>query len=300
MNNSSLNYRNMIMIALLCAFLPSCYSQKIKNKKTETVHISGNCGMCEKTIETAGNLKKIAVVDWDKETKMATLTYDSLKTSKSEILKRVALSGYDNDLFVAPDDTYANLPNCCQYERMKKETVKEMEVMNMTETHIEHSMPESIEVEETVSSEEVVKNDNLQPVFSHYFQLKNALIESDATLSASKAKELSTALEKVEMDKLEMDVHMQWMKVMNDLKSESKQIAESKDIETQRVNFIALSENMYSLLKVAKYEQSVYYQHCPMANDGKGANWLSTESAVKNPYYGSAMLSCGKTVETIE
>jgi len=57
---------------------------------------------------------------------------------------------------------------------------------------------------------------------------------------------------------------------------------------------------VYQLLKVSSYEQPVYYQHCPMANGGKGANWLSKENAVKNPYYGSQMLSCGKTVETIE
>jgi len=295
-----MNKKIKLLVAVFMLSTTSCTAQKIKNSKTETVHISGNCGMCEKTIETAGNLKKVAVVDWDKESKMATLTYDSLKTSKSKILKRVALSGYDNELFVAPDDTYANLPNCCQYDRVKKETVKEMEVMDMTETHAEHSMPESIEVEETASSEVIVNNDNLKPVFNHYFQLKNALIESDATLTASKAKELSTALDKVEMDKLEMDVHMQWMKVMKDLKSESQKIAGSKDIESQRDNFIGLSDNMYSLLKVAKYETPVYYQHCPMANGGNGANWLSTESVVKNPYYGSAMLSCGKTVETIE
>jgi hypothetical protein len=37
-----------------------------------------------------------------------------------------------------------------------------------------------------------------------------------------------------------------------------------------------------------------------MANSGKGANWLSKENAIKNPYYGSSMLTCGKTVEIIE
>jgi hypothetical protein len=36
-----------------------------------------------------------------------------------------------------------------------------------------------------------------------------------------------------------------------------------------------------------------------MANKGKGANWLSLENKVKNPYYGSRMLSCGKVVETL-
>jgi hypothetical protein len=61
-----------------------------------------------------------------------------------------------------------------------------------------------------------------------------------------------------------------------------------------------LSENMYALIKVSKTETPTYYQFCPMANDGKGANWLSKENAVKNPYYGSQMLTCGKVVETIK
>jgi hypothetical protein len=43
-----------------------------KNSKTETVKIFGNCGMCETKIEKAGQ-KNIAAVDWDKDTKMATL-----------------------------------------------------------------------------------------------------------------------------------------------------------------------------------------------------------------------------------
>lgn len=57
---------------------------------------------------------------------------------------------------------------------------------------------------------------------------------------------------------------------------------------------------MYELIKVSKQEKPVYYQHCPMANKGKGANWLSKENAIKNPYYGSQMLTCGSTVETIK
>jgi hypothetical protein len=28
-------------------------------------------------------------------------------------------------------------------------------------------------------------------------------------------------------------------------------------------------------------------------------HWLSSEKAIKNPYYGSAMLTCGEVTETI-
>ena len=77
-------------------------------------------------------------------------------------------------------------------------------------------------------------------------------------------------------------------------------MADTKDVSIQRANFITLSENIFDLIKVSKQETPTYWQHCPMANDGKGANWLSKENVVKNPYYGSQMLSCGKVVETIK
>jgi copper chaperone CopZ len=113
----------LMAITLLLSFT-ACNAQ-IKNAKTESVKIYGNCGMCETTIEKAGNVKKIAQVDWNKDTKMATLTYDPSKTNQDEILKRIALAGYDSEKFLAPDDVYAKLPECCQYDRVKKtETVK--------------------------------------------------------------------------------------------------------------------------------------------------------------------------------
>ncbi|MFY7963827.1 MAG: mercury transporter, partial [Chitinophagaceae bacterium] len=68
----------------------------------------------------------------------------------------------------------------------------------------------------------------------------------------------------------------------------------------QRDHFTSLSKNMYELLKAAKANTTVYYQYCPMFNNGKGANWLSKEATIKNPYYGSMMLSCGKVQETIK
>ena len=102
------------------------------------------------------------------------------------------------------------------------------------------------------------------------------------------------------MDKLDMDVHMVWMKVVNTIQKDAENIANTKDVKIQRDHFTSLSKEIYTLIKISKYENPVYYQFCPMFNDGKGANWLSKENAVKNPYYGSMMLNCGKTVETIK
>ncbi len=281
----------LMAITLLLSFT-ACNAQ-IKNAKTESVNIYGNWGMCESAIEKAGNIKNVAQVDWNKDTKMATLTYDQIKTNQDEILKRIALAGYDSDQFLAPDDVYAKLPNCCQYERVKKsETVK-------SETIDDHSMHnhDAMTDRTTETKQEV---NQLKAVFDNYFALKDALVKSDGNMASDKAKELLNALNVVQMNKLSNEQHTVWMKVMKDLKFDTEHIEETKDVGHQRDHFNTLSDNMYQLLKVSKQETPTYYQHCPMANDGKGANWLSKENTVKNPYYGSQMLTCGKTVETIK
>ncbi len=283
-----------IMIAI-SVLLSTTSNAQIKNAKTESVKIYGNCGMCETKIEKAGNIKKIANVDWNQETQMATLTYDAKKTNQDEILKRIALVGYDSDKFLAPDDVYNNLHGCCQYDRVAKVPVKE------ETTSIASNGDHSNHSNHSETSTTVIQGENqLKVVFDNYFLVKDALITSNGNSTASASKELVTAINNVKMDKLDMDVHMVWMKVVNTIQKDAENIANTKDVKIQRDHFTTLSKDIYTLIKVSKYETPVYYQFCPMFNDGKGANWLSKENAVKNPYYGSMMLNCGKTVETIK
>lgn len=275
----------MVLSTVVC-------NAQTKNKKTETVKIYGNCGMCESTIEKAGNLKNQSNVDWDKETKMAAISYDSLKTSKEEILKRIALSGYDSDAFLAPDDTYSSLPSCCQYERAKKITAK-MDESNMDMKAKDHSMHSN-------KMMEMQESNPLSAVFDNYFAIKDALVKTDGNTASAKAKDLLLAINAVKMETLKMEVHMVWMKVLKNLKKDTEYIADTKEVSQQRAHFNTLTKYLYDLMKVSKQETPTYYQFCPMANEGKGANWLSKEETIKNPYYGSQMLSCGKTVETIK
>jgi hypothetical protein len=295
-----MNKSIITMTALLVLLVSSCIAQ-IKNTKTDTAHILGNCGICKSTIEKAGNLKKEATVDWDKDTKMAILKYDSLKTTKSEILKRIALVGYDNEAFLAPDDTYTRLSGCCQYEREKK---ADLSKSNMVNTHSENKMNgmnhSEVAKDSNISSKSQVKKEDLKLVFDNYFKLKDALIQSNQKAAATASTEFLNSINTIKMNELEMEVHMVWMKVLDDMKQDATTISTSDAIARQRKAFISLSENMYQLAKVIKAGIPIYFQHCPMADEGKGANWLSKEMEVKNPYYGSTMLSCGKVVETIK
>ena len=143
-------------------------------------------------------------------------------------------------------------------------------------------------------------NTNIKKVLDAYIQLKDALVKSDGASSSSASKTLFTSIQEVNMNELNMETHTQWMKVVNELKEAAEHISETKEIAGQRDYFMSLSKNLYAVIKVSKSETPIYYQFCPMANKGKGANWLSLENKIKNPYYGNQMLTCGKVVETIQ
>ncbi|WKW47392.1 DUF3347 domain-containing protein [Myroides sp. JBRI-B21084] len=276
-----------ILVAITLLPLFSAISQ-INNAKTENIKIFGNCGMCETKIEKAGNLKKTAHIDWDKETKNAKIVYDTLKTDLNEILKRIAIAGYDSNEFLAPDEKYQHLPDCCKYKRSNKQTVK---VVKSTDININHNSS-------TTTNKEVVGT--LNPVFNNYFNIKEALVNSDASLALTNAESFISSIKAVEMEKLTNKEQVIWLKVMQNLIDYADQITLTKDIQQQREYFIDLSNKMYELIKSTKHEFSIFYQFCPMANNGKGANWLSKDESIKNPFYGSQMISCGKTIETIK
>lgn len=86
------------------------------NPKTEEFKVSGNCSMCKTRIEKAAkSVEGVSEADWDKETKMITVTYDNSKTDVHKIHKAITLVGHDTEIYKADDKTYKALPKCCQY-----------------------------------------------------------------------------------------------------------------------------------------------------------------------------------------
>lgn len=94
------------------------FSQNTPTLLTTVFEVGGNCGMCEKRIETAALGKGVIKADWDVTTKKMTLEYDSAKTSALAVQKRIAKAGHDTTFVKAKDSTYNKLHGCCQYERM--------------------------------------------------------------------------------------------------------------------------------------------------------------------------------------
>lgn len=162
-----------------------------------------------------------------------------------------------------------------------------------TTTAVVKTEPVKVEGQTTVSNP-------IAEVYADYIGLKNSLTKDNADSAAAYAKKLFKDIDKVQMDKLSATQHTAWMKYNTKLSYDAEHIKGTAELEHQREHFISLSKSMYDLLKAFNTNtENVYYQFCPMANDGKGAYWISENSKIVNPYFGKQMLSCGSTKETI-
>lgn len=84
---------------------------------TSSFKVWGNCGMCESTIESSLKIDGVMETDWNSDTKVIKVSYDSTVITLDEIHRKIAASGYDTQKYKSSDSTYSNLHECCQYDR---------------------------------------------------------------------------------------------------------------------------------------------------------------------------------------
>lgn len=93
--------------------------------KTEKFKVGGNCDMCKTRIEKAAkSVEGVSAADWNKETKMIEVTFNPDTTEIQKVHEAIAKAGHDTELVSASDETYANLPACCKYERITGQTAQ--------------------------------------------------------------------------------------------------------------------------------------------------------------------------------
>lgn len=138
---------------------------------------------------------------------------------------------------------------------------------------------------------------DLSAILTDYYQLKDALVAGDAAAAATAAGEMLKAINGVDMNAMTAADHTAFMALKDKLSFDARHISEVKDINHQREHFMSLSANVYKLAKQVKLSsQPIYEDYCPM----KKAYWLSGDTAIRNPYFGSAMPDCGKVSATIQ
>ena len=145
----------------------------------------------------------------------------------------------------------------------------------------------------TVFMQQSLAQDNTKtqpsPLLISYYNLKDALVSSNANAVAASATEFAKSINETNKETVNDENR-------NALLSDATEISQTKDLKVQREKFATLSTNMFALAKTVKLAtEPIYQQFCPM----KKASWLSSSKAIKNPYYGSAMLTCGSVRETL-
>ncbi len=146
----------------------------------------------------------------------------------------------------------------------------------------------------------MMENKNMDNVVSSYFNLKNALANDNAKEAATAGTEVATAVQQVDEAGLSPAQKKIYEEVKDDMIEHGKHIADNAGkIAHQREHFETMSKDMYDLVKVFGTNKTMYYTHCPMYNNNKGANWLSEVKEISNPYLGKKMPTCGTVKEEI-
>lgn len=147
-------------------------------------------------------------------------------------------------------------------------------------------------------------NVSVKAVMTTYFQLKDAFVASD-TLGVNKAgAQLKVLLDSLNLSEVQKADSLGYESIAGrpgDAAAEITGMLGENDIEKKRESFEMISNVFYDLVRVIKPTgQTIYYQFCPMAFNEKGAYWLSNTDSIRNPYFGSKMLTCGETKETFK
>ncbi len=180
-------------------------------------------------------------------------------------------------------------------------------MMSMSDTMTRKDDENSMKMQHTQSTAilEYEKNSTLTTVFKNdfekmlltYYDMKDAFVAGASVLVAQKAKNIVNQLKEMDhtgLGTIEVDYITKSITLLEN-------ISNTSDIAQQREQFVLFNQNIVAIVSnIRSLKSKIYIQQCPMANNNKGAVWLSTKKEIRNPYYGDAMLRCGSIIQTLE
>lgn len=141
---------------------------------------------------------------------------------------------------------------------------------------------------------------HIKEVASHYFHIKHALVSHDAAEAKKCATMLLLVVNQFDNSLLSAEQKAEYSKHIGAIKEHADAIVKSADVDAERMHFAELSTHTYELVKAFGAGKKVYYDHCQMAFNSKGANWLNENAVIQNPYMGTKMETCGKVEQVIK
>jgi len=141
----------------------------------------------------------------------------------------------------------------------------------------------------------------LSPLFNEYLSLKNALVADNFGKGKEIASSLLADINKINMSVFSGVAHTTWMQHSEEAMRALTSIGNASNIGGARQGFKHLSDQFIMLaITFGPFDKELYIVHCPMANDNKGADWISSYKQIQNPYFGESMISCGEITKEIK
>lgn len=137
----------------------------------------------------------------------------------------------------------------------------------------------------------------MDSVLTHYFDVKDAFIESNPELTKRNAQELSAYTYEVMDDVLETEDQGLWLGIARIIRTETDNLLGEDEIENQHIYFNRISNAVIQIAdSFNPVEYPLYHQQCD-PESGRELVWLSRDEEIRNPYQGEGMENCGETIQ---
>jgi len=139
----------------------------------------------------------------------------------------------------------------------------------------------------------------MELLLEHYFELKEAVTESDLQSAANIAGELSAYTSSVMEDVLRAENKGLWLGIARIIRTESEKLIDTESAEEMRIYFEHISRSMIRIADSFDPTGGPYYlMKCENAATGDN-QWLSRDKEIRNPYQTSADVNCGEVMEEL-
>lgn len=139
----------------------------------------------------------------------------------------------------------------------------------------------------------------MELLLEHYFELKEAVTESDLQSAANIAGELSAYTSGVIDDVLRAENRGLWLGIKRIIQTETGKLINSERPEEMRIYFEHISRSIIRIADSFDPTGGPYYlMECENAVTGEN-QWLSRNKEIRNPYQTSADVNCGEVLEEL-
>jgi hypothetical protein len=157
----------------------------------------------------------------------------------------------------------------------------------------------------SISQNTDVFNQSFTQLLSAYNDLKNALVASDTGKASAAALAMRSAADSLKVNEIKGDstgaIKETALSFASTITGSAQALAAEKELKNKRKEFEMIADAMWNLTRTVRYSgQKLYWEFCPMAFDNKGAYWMSFEREIRNPYFGSEMLTCGSVEDSLD